>query len=246
MNVLYHEKKRKKYDQFSLSILKSCDTRIEASICEEIHFPRNLTVYNLIANKGVSLIQSSPKQISSLLKPKEARSPLKSPYNINSIKGVDEGITKCEKPIKAEKKYESEIKKPKYQIEHPIQGKQLSYSSAKEKPIKVLSEERVICRMCPEHNKPMEIVCRDDKLKICSSCALFGSHKNHNVCSEEQLICEITGVAEKILELFEIMEKKGNERDSFHGGLKTIMNKTKEEAFCAVRDHFEVNIFIEK
>jgi hypothetical protein len=194
-----------------------------------------LSVYNIISNNSAKVL-ASPKQISSLIKPKENRSPIKS-SNL-----TQEGIPRLERPPRIEKKYESEVKKPKYQIEHPVQGKQLSYSSAKEKASKVPQEEKITCRMCPEHNKAMEIFCRDDKMKICSSCALFGSHKNHNVCSEEQLICEITGVAEKILEIFELMEVKGNERQSFPADLKAIIKKKKEETKNLLRDRFEVSL----
>lgn len=35
--------------------------------------------------------------------------------------------------------------------------------------------------ICMEHHKRIELVCLDDYYKICVNCALFGSHKHHNV-----------------------------------------------------------------
>uniref|UniRef100_A0A4W3K0M0 Probable E3 ubiquitin-protein ligase TRIM8 n=1 Tax=Callorhinchus milii TaxID=7868 RepID=A0A4W3K0M0_CALMI len=36
---------------------------------------------------------------------------------------------------------------------------------------------------CPEHQEPLKIYCKDDKVCICSLCALIGKHKNHNCSS---------------------------------------------------------------
>lgn len=59
---------------------------------------------------------------------------------------------------------------------------------------------------CKEHNKKFEIICIDHRQKICVNCALFGSHKNHNIKSEEEVLREITLRADKILELFQGIE----------------------------------------
>ena len=34
---------------------------------------------------------------------------------------------------------------------------------------------------CAEHDNPLNIVCVDCRVKICSMCALFGRHKGHEV-----------------------------------------------------------------
>uniref|UniRef100_A0A4W3JYF7 RING-type domain-containing protein n=1 Tax=Callorhinchus milii TaxID=7868 RepID=A0A4W3JYF7_CALMI len=36
---------------------------------------------------------------------------------------------------------------------------------------------------CPEHQKSLEIYCKDDKVCVCSLCAFIGKHKNHNFSS---------------------------------------------------------------
>lgn len=32
---------------------------------------------------------------------------------------------------------------------------------------------------CEEHKKDLEIICINDRVKLCPHCALFGSHKDH-------------------------------------------------------------------
>lgn len=34
---------------------------------------------------------------------------------------------------------------------------------------------------CQDHNRPSELVCLKCKVKVCPHCALFGSHKGHDV-----------------------------------------------------------------
>ncbi|CAD8071080.1 unnamed protein product [Paramecium sonneborni] len=40
---------------------------------------------------------------------------------------------------------------------------------------------------CPQHQKLLELICVDDKCKICSNCALFGIHKQHNFLNAESV-----------------------------------------------------------
>ena len=35
--------------------------------------------------------------------------------------------------------------------------------------------------MCEEHQRKLEIICIQDRMRICSTCALFGQHKGHEV-----------------------------------------------------------------
>lgn len=59
---------------------------------------------------------------------------------------------------------------------------------------------------CFVHKRKTEIVCLDDRVKICTSCALFGDHKNHNLKSEEDLNKELFIKSEILIEYFEMME----------------------------------------
>lgn len=49
---------------------------------------------------------------------------------------------------------------------------------------------------CTLHHKKLEILCLIDKVKICSTCALFGNHKNHTVMPLEEAVQKISLKAE--------------------------------------------------
>lgn len=67
-------------------------------------------------------------------------------------------------------------------------------------------------KFCSLHpNRPLEIICIDDKIKICTNCALFGDHKNHKILNEEDFMKEIEVKAEILIELFELIERNVNE-----------------------------------
>lgn len=59
---------------------------------------------------------------------------------------------------------------------------------------------------CPMHNRRREIVCVEDRVKICTSCALFGDHKNHNLKTEEDLLKELFIKSEILIEYFDIID----------------------------------------
>jgi hypothetical protein len=56
--------------------------------------------------------------------------------------------------------------------------------------------------MCPSHNRPLEVICVDHKKRICTNCALFGDHKNHDIRMEEELLTEIASRTELLIEMF--------------------------------------------
>lgn len=62
--------------------------------------------------------------------------------------------------------------------------------------------------MCPTHNRKLEIICIDDQERICSNCALFGAHKNHDVRMETEVLREIQLRTELLMEMYEIMEQQ--------------------------------------
>ena len=35
--------------------------------------------------------------------------------------------------------------------------------------------------LCKEHGRKIEIICIQDRTRICANCALFGAHKNHDI-----------------------------------------------------------------
>lgn len=45
--------------------------------------------------------------------------------------------------------------------------------------------------ICPAHQKSLDVICLVDRTRICSHCALFGEHKDHNFKSDAQFLEEL-------------------------------------------------------
>ena len=61
--------------------------------------------------------------------------------------------------------------------------------------------------MCPTHKRKLEIICIDCQERICSNCALFGQHKNHDVRMENEVLHEIQIRTECLIEMYELIEQ---------------------------------------
>lgn len=59
---------------------------------------------------------------------------------------------------------------------------------------------------CIEHKRKLEIICITDRMRICSTCALFGSHKGHDVRMEPDVVNELTARTELLIEMYKIVE----------------------------------------
>lgn len=53
--------------------------------------------------------------------------------------------------------------------------------------------------MCKEHGRKLEIICIQDRMRICANCALFGSHRNHDIRQESDVVNEITLRTEMVI-----------------------------------------------
>jgi len=62
--------------------------------------------------------------------------------------------------------------------------------------------------ICPEHGRVLEIVCLEDRCRICSNCALFGDHKSHNIKPEGEVLREIATRAEHLIDYFQDIQKQ--------------------------------------
>ncbi len=60
--------------------------------------------------------------------------------------------------------------------------------------------------LCPEHMRELELICVTDKRKICTQCALFGTHKGHDVRQESEVAAEINMRVEVLMEMYQTME----------------------------------------
>ena len=57
---------------------------------------------------------------------------------------------------------------------------------------------------CAEHpTRNLEMICLEELCKICTNCAIFGKHKNHNVINIDEFVKDIEIKADKLIELFE-------------------------------------------
>lgn len=98
--------------------------------------------------------------------------------------------------------------------------------------------------ICQEHQRKFEVVCLDHKCKICTNCALFGSHKNHDIKSEGEIFKEITIRAEKLIDVLQELEKdekdilEAKHLDEFRMKVNTKYNELSK----SVREKFSVRI----
>lgn len=63
--------------------------------------------------------------------------------------------------------------------------------------------------MCPEHQRKLEIICIQDRQRVCANCALFGEHKGHDVRMEHEVVAEITERTELLMTMYTIVEDLG-------------------------------------
>ena len=61
--------------------------------------------------------------------------------------------------------------------------------------------------MCLEHGKSRELICVDCRKKCCHTCALFATHKGHDVREQEDTMNEIQLRMEVLMEIYEQMDE---------------------------------------
>jgi hypothetical protein len=60
--------------------------------------------------------------------------------------------------------------------------------------------------ICKEHGRKLELICIQDKTRICYNCALFGHHKGHEILQENEVMNEITLRTEMLIQMYELIE----------------------------------------
>lgn len=66
--------------------------------------------------------------------------------------------------------------------------------------------------LCPSHNRKLEIICIQDRQRICSNCALFGGHKGHDVRMEQEVVTEITLRTDLLIEMYQLVHETASNR----------------------------------
>lgn len=71
--------------------------------------------------------------------------------------------------------------------------------------------------LCPVHQRKLEVICVNDQVRICTNCALFGDHKNHDIREEAEVLKEISLRAELLIDIYELIEQNksnlGDQKD---------------------------------
>ena len=66
--------------------------------------------------------------------------------------------------------------------------------------------------LCPEHGRKLEIICIQDRVRICANCALFGTHRGHDIRMEHEVVGEITYRTELLITMYQIVEDLGKNK----------------------------------
>ena len=82
--------------------------------------------------------------------------------------------------------------------------KKVAAASAAQEPFEKAPSEET--DLCAEHNRKVEIICIQDRTRICSTCALFGAHKGHDVRMEQEVVNELTIRTELLIQMYQIVD----------------------------------------
>lgn len=104
--------------------------------------------------------------------------------------------------------------------------------------------------VCKYHNKNFEVICMKEKIRICTDCAIFGKHKNHNfisfheaVMKEERSLNYIMASALDLRsECCDLLDKgNGTTQKNFENKMEEYMVEKKEEVFTEMKIKFTVS-----
>jgi hypothetical protein len=80
--------------------------------------------------------------------------------------------------------------------------------------------------LCPIHpSRNLELICIDDKTKICTNCALFGKHKHHNITSIDEFEKDIEIKSELLIDLFDILNQHNITNELNNKNISSLNNK---------------------
>jgi len=109
----------------------------------------------------------------------------------------------------------------------PIQRNDVSFFPVNHALRDTLNEKN-----CPEHNKPLDIICTREKTLICYLCALTGSHKGHEVKPLKDLM---QGIQKKR----KVMENAFAKVAKFQEEAEYIKNDRKGRVLEFIEEKFE-------
>jgi RING-type zinc-finger/B-box zinc finger len=99
-----------------------------------------------------------------------------------------------------------------------------------EKALKEKKESEESKKMCPIHKKKRKIICLTCRDIICSKCAIFSIHKEHDLKMEDEMKKEITQRGEYLLELYNLIKQNEQiiKRDDIDANYMKFKDRVKE------------------
>jgi hypothetical protein len=175
--------------------LKCPDDDIPYTKIEEL--PKNISLIKLLNNKRLSISQLEHGDQTYICNtPKEK----KFNYKI-STEDLSYGLNNTVGTINITNNNYNTIN-----ITTPSSSSSMNLRSSIRKGTKDNFTYNHVHKMCQKHNRPVEVICIDDKEKICANCALFGEHKTHTIINEEDFFKEISLKAEILIDLYELID----------------------------------------
>ena len=115
------------------------------------------------------------------------------------------------------------------------------FEEKKEKTLKNLDSG-----ICKIHNRKLELICLQEKTRICADCALFGDHKGHEIIQfkqavqqEEASLNEILSAALKLKSSIKSVKNKEGVPSSFQSQVLETCAEKRAELELSLRSKFE-------
>lgn len=96
---------------------------------------------------------------------------------------------------------------------------------------RMVSPGPAAAKTCLEHGKPRSLICVTCKQKVCDTCALFGSHKSHDVREKSDLMDAIATRTTLLMTCFQQIEKETD-------NLKNPSILTKKHQYLTTRKRY--------
>ena len=172
-----------------------------------------------IVHKSIndSIIEEIKKQSKNKVIIEEMKNKVKNKSFLNSNSSYQNKSCTCNKPeTKSNLKNHTNMKSNNYYIKKTVKdNKLLDLKNLGDNP------PPTSIRLCEVHSLPVNIICINEKKKICSQCALNKNHLNHKIISEKELN-EYIEELENIYNNIDISKKKYNNFDNNFSVLENI------------------------
>jgi len=143
----------------------------------------------------------------------------------------------------------------------PVCKKLRSHSSLDDFPpdwiLRESVEKSLEFEFCKDHKKELQYICIEDKVKVCIDCALFGSHKKHDVKPLVEFKSKIEQRVQKLNELLKATKECHEKREILYQdkrektiktiqsrfrGLRFLLNAKEAEFMCQINSLYDQEI----